>query len=265
MENKPMRLLIVEDNEVQCNAFREYISKRDDVCIVGMTNSSSKALEYVKTSNPEGVILDIELHKGQGSGIEFLTHLKEYLNDFKPIIIVTTNSPSDILYENLHEQGVDLIFYKHQKDYCVDLVVSTLVSLRKSLYKYKGISDKNAVIAKETEADFDKRISDKINAELETIGISSHLKGKRYLFEAIYYLIKQDNDSETVFNHLSNMYKRSSSSISRVMQTAINYAWRTSSPEELETYYTAKINYHTGVPSTTEFIYYYADKIKNII
>ena len=46
------------------------------------------------------------------------------------------------------------------------------------------------------------------------------------------------------------------------MQTAINYAWKTSAPEELEVYYTAKINYHTGVPSPTEFIYYYANMIK---
>lgn len=50
--------------------------------------------------------------------------------------------------------------------------------------------------------------------------------------------------------------------ISRAMQNAILYAWRISAIEDLTTYYTAKINYETGVPTPTEFIYYYANKIK---
>ena len=46
------------------------------------------------------------------------------------------------------------------------------------------------------------------------------------------------------------------------MQNAILYAWRISPIEDLATYYTAKINYETGVPTPTEFIYYYVSKIK---
>ena len=46
------------------------------------------------------------------------------------------------------------------------------------------------------------------------------------------------------------------------MQNAILHAWRISSLEDLTTYYTARINYETGVPTPTELIYYYADKIK---
>ena len=30
-------------------------------------------------------------------------------------------------------------------------------------------------------------------------------------------------------------------------------------------YYTARVNYETGVPTPTEFIYYYADKIRKEI
>ena len=102
---------------------------------------------------------------------------------------------------------------------------------------------------------------------MDLVGISSHLKGREYLYEAIIFLINEDknNQNETVFNHLANLHKRSSSSISRVMQTAINYAWRTCAPEDLEMYYTAKINYNTGVPTPTEFIYYYAQKISKIL
>ena len=38
-----------------------------------------------------------------------------------------------------------------------------------------------------------------------------------------------------------------------------------SSIEDLTTYYTAKVNYETGIPTPMEFIYYYVDKIKKMI
>ena len=95
------------------------------------------------------------------------------------------------------------------------------------------------------------------------------MQGRKYLYDAIYYIINQDisnSDSKlTVVQHLVTKYKRSNSTISRAMQNAILHAWRKSSLEDLEKYYTAKINYETGIPTPTEFIYYYADKIKKLI
>lgn len=265
MDDKPMRILLIEDDELQCQILKEYVETRNDINIVGITNSSKDAIEIVKNTTPEGIILDIELHRGQGSGIEFIEEVKEQFKEFKPIIIVTTNSASDILYNKLHEEGVDLIFYKQQENYSIKSVISALISLRKTLYKYKDSSNNKLLM--DTPAEIKNKISNKINNELDLIGISSHLKGREYIHDAILFLIEEDNkkNNDTVFNYLANMHRKSSSSISRVMQTAINYAWRTSAPEELEIHYNAKINYNTGVPSTTEFIYYYANKLKKII
>lgn len=140
--------------------------------------------------------------------------------------------------------------------------------LRESLYKinYKNIS-KQGYASIETPAEQKERISEKINTELDLIGISSHLKGRQILFDAILYLIleKEGPVEESVFQYLVKKYKRVNSSISRAMQTAINYAWSKSPIEDLEIYYTAKINYATGVPNPTEFIYYYRDKLRKFI
>ena len=266
MSDRLMSLLIIEDDELECNKFKSYIESIENVKLIGVTNSSETGIEYFKTYTPEAIILDIELHEGQGSGIEFIEKLKEYTSDFRPIVVVTTNASSSLLYDKLHDEGVDLIFYKKQKDYSAKLVISSILSLRKALYKFNA-SKSDEVIMLETKAEHENKISKKIDSELDLIGISSHLKGRKYIYEAIMYLLTKDNDSEkeTVFNYLANKYKRSSSSIGRVMQTAINYAWRTSAPEDLEVFYTAKINYNTGVPTPTEFIYYYAQKIKKIL
>lgn len=49
------------------------------------------------------------------------------------------------------------------------------------------------------------------------------------------------------------------------MQTAINHAWRMSPVEDLLVHYKARINIETGVPSPTEFVYYYKEKIKKLL
>jgi hypothetical protein len=55
--------------------------------------------------------------------------------------------------------------------------------------------------------------------------------------------------------------KSSYSAIIRTMQTAINNAWESTAIEDLNVHYTARIDIRTGVPSPTEFIHFYADKI----
>ena len=136
MADRPMSILLIEDDEFECENFKNYIQNLNDSKLIGITNSSEKGIEYFNTYTPEAVILDIELHDGQGSGLDFLEKLKKYTSKFKPILVVTTNASSSLLYDKLHDEGVDLIFYKRQKDYSPRLVISSLLSLRKVLYKY---------------------------------------------------------------------------------------------------------------------------------
>jgi Response regulator of citrate/malate metabolism len=260
---KPMTLLLLEDNISECNMYKTHIETRNDVCLIGVTDSNNDGINYVKTHMPEGIILDLELHRGEGTGLDFLTELSNTKLNFKPAIIVTTHIISDAVYNYAHENGADFIFYKKQKDYSAKLVIDTLLLLRKTIHECNKSNNREYQNI-ETKEEQKNRIANKINIELDLIGVSSHLKGRKYLFDAIYYLLQEDNkkeDEDTVFQYLARTYRRGNSTISRAIQTSINHAWRISPIEDLEIHYTARINYETGVPTPTEFIYYYRDKI----
>ena len=77
MENKPMKLLLIEDDKNECNKFIEISNKRNDVEFVGITDSDIEGLKYVKRYMPEGIVLDLELNNGQGSGFEFLKEIRK--------------------------------------------------------------------------------------------------------------------------------------------------------------------------------------------
>lgn len=263
MEKKPMKLLLIEDDVNEWNIYKEIDQKRNEIEFVAMTGSDIEGLQYVKDYKPEGIILDLELNKGSGTGtgFNFLTELKQLNLDSMPKIVVTTNICSDSVYEFLHENGVEFIFYKKQNNYSQENVINTILLIR----GYKNIITQER--KEESNVSNKDIISDKINSELDLIGVSSHLQGRKYLHDSILYIIENENSNHkvTVIQYLVSKYKKSNSTISRAMQNAILHAWRISPLEDLNTYYTAKINYETGIPTPTEFIYYYADKIKKQI
>lgn len=256
MKDTPMKILIVEDDLNDCNAFKKCVENRKDIEIVGITDSDTEGLQLVKVKHPDGIILDIELNEstsGNTDSFEFLQKIKEL--DYEPIIIVTTHINSKRTYEILHRNGVELILYKNHPKYSPEHVLNNFIMLRKTNVI------KNITIEQKIESEKDK-ILNLINAELDLIGISQKMVGREYIEDAILYLINNDKNNMNVIQYLTNKYKKSATTITNGIQNAINYAWRISATEDLEKYYKARINYATGVPTPMEFIYFYVDKIK---
>lgn len=265
MSNSVLNVLLIEDDKEECKKFDKYIKGRNDVNLVAYTDSDIEGLELIKKLLPDAIILDIELHNGTGNSNTFglLEKLQTMKFAKKPKIVVNTVVSSNTIYDYLHDKGVDLIFYKKQQNYSIENVINTLTLLN----GYSEDKSYTGNIVIEDTKENEEKISDMINNELNLIGISLRMEGRKYLHDAIYYLITNSDNSEKIsaVQFLVNKYKRASSTISRDMQNAILHAWRISSIEDLETYYTAKINYETGIPTPTEFIYYYADKIKKTV
>ena len=260
MDDIPMKILLVEDDINECKIYKKIIEKRKDVKLIEATNSSIKAIEICKRYKPEGIILDLELSDGEGSGFDFIEKINKLDINKIPKIIVTTNVHSDSVYDFCHKSNIDFIFYKKQKNYSQENIINTLLLIR----GYNNTEKINNMEINEKEKE--EEIKEKINKELECVGISSHLQGKQYLSEAILFIIQNGENCKTpIVQHLVKIYKKPNSSISRAMQNAIIHGWRVTPIEELMQYYTARVNYETGVPTPTELIYYYVDKIKKEI
>ena len=262
MENKPMKILIIEDDVKDCDAFVMCAKNRNDIEIVAITDSDIEGLKLVKSRRPEGIVLDLELnnsYNGSIDSLDFLSDLKKLNLNYEPIVIVTTHVNSKRTYDILHRNGVDLILYKDNPKYSSEHVLNNFINLRKVDFNYKTPSVEEALENEE------KRISDIINDELELIGVTSKLKGRDYIHDAILYLIQDDSNRINVIQYLVGKYKKSSTTITNGIQNAIIHAWNITPPDDLVKYYTARVNLDTGIPTPMEFIYYYVNKIKKKI
>ena len=260
MDEKVLNILIIEDDVAACRELSLYIEKISDLKLVGVTKDSDKGIEMVKGMLPDVVILDIELHHGSGNGLLFLAKLNTLQLSMRPYVLITTNNSSNVTYESARRLGADFIMSKHKADYSAQYVIEFIRMIQHTLLTRQPSTVENV-----TEEDlFEKNLplyTRRVYRELDWVGISPKNIGYHYLADAILLLIKK-NSSGNLYRELAEKYKKSDASVERAMQNAINRAWRFSDIEELLTHYTAKIRSEKGVPTTLEFVYYYANKIK---
>lgn len=257
---KPLSVLLVEDDAYTCREIIRYIDELDDIVLVDVTNNSTKAEKIIRDSLPEAIILDLELHYGSGSGLSLLQALQQDMPPRMPYVLVTTNNSSAITYEAVRQSGADYIFSKHQVDYSAKSAVDFLRTL-KNVIQNNNANSARAASIEESPLQKSKRLSRRICAELDRIGISPKATGYLYLIDAIQLIII--SPTPNLCSIIGQKYGKTESSVERAMQNAIAKAWRTTPIDDLLEYYTAKINSDRGVPTITEFIYYYANKLKN--
>lgn len=85
-----MKLLLVEDDVNTCEIFKKIERAKSEIKFIAITNSEVEALNCVKNNMPDGIILDLELTNGKGSGFGFLKELRKIKLKILPKIIVTT-------------------------------------------------------------------------------------------------------------------------------------------------------------------------------
>lgn len=255
--NKILRVLIVEDDTLACQEFKELIEEHRNLYLIGITNESQKAIEYINSYTIDAIILDIELQHGSGSGLDILHSISNSDCINKPFILVTTNNSSKMTLEFTRKLGGDFIMPKQQKGYSVEYALNFLCMMQSTM---TGLSNKHEIIAKPSTDDI-RFIRKKIVSELNLVGISPKLKGYQYLIDAIEILIEQPQ--QHICKKVGYIYTKTAASVERAINTAINKAWNESDSHFLAQYYTPRIDPKRGAPTITEFVYYYAIKIRN--
>lgn len=251
-----LSILIVEDEIEICKEYKNKIAQKDDLFLIDTTNNTNTALSLIDEFLPDVIILDLELHNGFGNGITLLKSLKKLNLKRKPFILVVTNNISSITHKIVRSFGADFLITKNQQDYSVDMILDFIASISKT----DLVNNNSDTYQNEAEQNYEISVKNKISIELNLIGISSKLKGRVYLSDAIELTCK--GRTPHISAVMAKKYSKTEASIERAMQTAINHAWKNTDIETLEKHYTAYINPRKGVPTITEFIYYYADKVK---
>ena len=254
-----IKLILIEDDPEIQEEYMFLCSQSSNVLLIEATDDADKGVHLVLTKQPDAVVLDLELPNGNGNGIVFLSTIREMNLRRRPFILVATNNISPTTHQIARNLGADFIITKTQPDYSVEMVLGLLAGVLAGLTAAHGPARqrRGAVLWTESE----DSLIDRINAELDNVGISPKHKGRAYLREAIEIISRGKRPN--VSRPIADKYGTTSAGVERAMQHAIDRAWKLTDIDILERFYTARVNPGKGVPTTTEFVYYYAEKLKN--
>ena len=256
-----LEILIVEDDPKDLSdLIRELDANSEYFSLTGTTANSDKAFEMVMDSHPDVIILDLELQKGYGDGMDLLKKLHDACLTRPPFVLIVTNNISTVTHDIARSLGADYVMTKCQEGYTAKLPFEFLKISRELILTRKG-TDNSVIITSTQQSEYsEKRFRRLAYEEMNLVGINPKSSGYQYLADAIVFLAQDKR--EGVYKLVAQKNGKAPTTIERAMQNAINRAWNTTPPEILMKYYRATVKSDRGVPTITEFIYYYSHKIQ---
>ncbi len=250
-----LKILIIEDESEVCDKYTKLFDAIQDICIVGTTNNSEEGYQLTCAKQPHVVILDLELHLGQGSGIDYLENFQKTKLSFNPYIIVSTNNSSATTYEYIRRLGVDYIFYKYQEGFSENSVAQRIIQMKSFLLDMRNSAPHKS---EDSSIDLTNIKKQYISNQLQQLNITPKLKGYYYLLDAI--LMVSDSSEAKYSSLIANKAGKSKASVERAMQNAILHAWTSCSIDVLSELYTAHFDANKNNPTLAEFVFFFANK-----
>jgi len=259
-----LKIVILEDNRDEAIELKNFAHREPDLEVVAVTGSEEEALKEVKSHLPHVIILDLELEQGSGDGISFLRKVRKMELPVKPFVIVTTYTRSTVIKDMIHELGADYIFYKLQKDYSSEGVIKNIKDMQE--YLLTRNTKQQAAAAEETEdkspAVLSQRRFQRLNAELDLIDMSHKLSGRRYIMETVALILEMDYSDKDAMTIIADKKGMTYMALFQAINNAIAKTWSKTAPDKLFEHFTGYIDPEKGSPTVSEFIYYYADKVR---
>ncbi|MCH5279893.1 MAG: response regulator [Lachnospiraceae bacterium] len=256
---RELTVILIEDDAEACDNYKVCIDAAMGIKLSAITNNSFQAIDLVKEWLPDAIILDLELNEGKGSGLKFMQELNNLDLSYKPFIMISTNNSSQITYDYARELGADFIMSKHQPGYSENAVIELLTTMRLTIQANRSML-KSEIRKLEAQDISRKNLIRLVAREMDVIGISPKAVGYRYLIDAIVLVV--EGTTHNLATIIGQKYQKTNTSVERAMQGAIDKTWRTSDIDMLSHHYKAKIHSQKGIPTVTEFVFYYANKIE---
>jgi len=249
-------ILIADDNKEFTQLLAEFFEQDEEFNIVGMLYNGQQVLEHFKNNeNPDVLILDLIMPHLDGIGVLEELNDQDLIGDMK--IVALTAMGHDKMMKTVIELGVH---YYIMKPFDLDKLKQRIRQLMESSADVAdNIRFKNAKLEVE-----DGNYTPYITQIIQELGIPAHIKGYRYVREAV-KLVIEDMDllgavTKELYPQVAEEFDSTSSRVERAIRHAIDVVWQRGNQKALKKYFKNNITENVK-PTNSQFIARIADKI----
>lgn len=256
MKFSKLRIAIVDDNKDFSEILGLYLSNFDDFEIVGYAKDGVDAIELIKETTPDLVLMDMVMPKLDG--IDVLNYFKSLNCEKKPQFIIISAVGQDACVQLALQLGA--LFYIIKPCDLTEIVrklrlLKPIDSKNTDSNFYCNINEDIKEIKSDNLKSMDENVNLKVKNLLDKIGIPSHLKGYEYLIHAI-TLVEEDltainSLTKVIYMNVASKYKTTISRVEKAIRNAIEIAWSKGNFNCINSPFVSKL---TQKPTNSEFI-----------
>ncbi len=247
-----IRVLIADDNKEFVSLLKEYLDRQDDVEVVGTAHNGLEALQAIKDTDPEVVVLDIIMPYLDGIGV--LERLARCEEGPRPKVVMLTAFGQESITHRVLELGAD---YYILKPFDFDILAERL----RQLFNKQGQPTRASVVQ-----DRDKNQDSRVTAMMHELGIPAHIKGYLYLRDAIVMVVGRvdllSKITKELYPSIADKYLTTPSRVERAIRHAIEVAWDRGNMDFIQRVFGHTISQEKGKPTNSEFIAMVADRLR---
>ena len=244
---KMYRVLLATSSEDFSGKLGTILQNTDKYIVAGSANDGLRAIELLKTTQPEILIVDTMLPQADGIAVLKAANTMEK----KPLFLVLADFMTEFISGLLLSQGVQYILLKP----CTPTaVLERLEEMRESLKQRKQPNR------------LETSIESMVTSMIHEIGVPAHIKGYQYLREAIMIAVK-DMDvinaiTKVLYPQVAKTFATTPSRVERAIRHAIEVAWDRGDLDTLQRVFGYTVSITKGKPTNSEFIALIADKLQ---
>ena len=249
-------ILITDDNKEFCQLLAEFFEEDQDFNVVGVLYDGEQVLEYIENNeNPDILILDLIMPHLDGIGVLEELNSQQLINEMK--IIALTAMGHDKIMKTVLELGVD---YYIMKPFDLSKLKERIKQLLKDNNKISYDIRLKEAHSKGENGNYTPLITEII----QELGIPAHIKGYRYVRQAVEMVIK-DMDilsavTKELYPRVAEEFDSTPSRVERAIRHAIDVVWERGNQAALKRYFKNNLNENVK-PTNSQFIAKIADKI----
>ena len=237
------KIVIVDDNEEFGNQVKEHFGEN-----ARYFKDSIEALEDIIKNPPKVLVCDILLSKMDG--FELIEKVNKYLGDSVKVVVASNISQDKFVQKAMALNVSNYLI----KPISIDLLEKRLNEV---------INEEKIII--QPQQNKMKQLDEKISYIFMTVGIPAHIKGYKFLREAIKLSITEPNIINSItkklYPSIATKYDTSASKVERAIRHAIEVAWNRGKIENINSLFGVTVYSSNEKPTNGEFIALVADKM----
>jgi len=263
---KKTKVLVVDTNKTTAQIMMDEL-KAQDCEIAGYASDGAKAIELIKETSPDVVLLELILPIIDGIGV--LREVKQMHLKKSPHFVVTTNVSTEFSQREAIKYGA---CYYMVKPLDCKMTVQRIKDITET---DESTGNNNPIKLQETRTiknSFIKEINTGNDLEMHItklileIGVPAHIKGYQYLRSGIQMSVEDPEMinaiTKLLYPAIAKKHLTTPSRVERAIRHAIEVAWERGDLDVLHSMFGYTISYSRGKPTNSEFIALLADKLR---